>query len=90
MRKIEVLIIVSILFVVALISGCTEVQTWGNGDLPDEWCGYFGDNNMARLNYVQTNSINTQGQLIAELAESVRKLEDPNDLRRLDNAVQKR
>ena len=68
------------------IAGCqpqAEVipdKVWGQGDLPDDWQEFFGNENMARLNFVQTQSINNQGKAIAELAERVRKLEaDPNE-----------
>lgn len=68
------------------IVGCQEVQrapqtkVWGQGDLPADWQGFFGADNSARLDYVQTQTINRMGQAISQLAERVRKLEaDPND-----------
>lgn len=74
--------IISILLVF-LVGGCQEAQqskVWGQGNLPDKWKGFFGDSNAARLDFVQTNAINKQGQAIAELAERVRKMEaDPNE-----------
>ncbi len=65
-----------------LLGGCNERQrkVWGQGDLPAEWQGFFGDGNVSRLDFVQTNAVNRQGQALAELAERVRKLEaDPNE-----------
>ena len=52
---------------------------WGKGDPPANWQKYFGNDNMARLNYIQTQTANKQGQTIAELVERVRKLEEPID-----------
>lgn len=56
---------------------------WGKGDAPTEWQDYFGDDNMARLNYIQTQQINKQGQSLAELKERVRKLEDATQSRKI-------
>ena len=58
---------------------------WGAPDQspPADWQRFFGNSNLARLNFVQTDKINLQGQALAELTERVRKLEapiDPNDL----------
>ena len=79
MRKLLFLVVLMI-----ILSGCqVEVipdKVWGQGDLPEDWQEFFGNENMARLNFVQTQSINNQGKAIAELAERVRKLEaDPNE-----------
>ncbi|KKN74411.1 hypothetical protein LCGC14_0390310 [marine sediment metagenome] len=69
-----------------LLFGCQTQQTpqvrkvWGQGDLPADWQGFFGEGNVARLDFIQTQTINRQGQAIAVLAERLRKLEaDPND-----------
>lgn len=51
---------------------------WGQGETPAEWQSWFGNDNMARLNYAQTDRINAQGQALAEVVERVRKLEEAN------------
>lgn len=87
--KLELCIVLALLLIVSLCAaGCNEAQqspkVWGQGEPTTEWQGFFGTDNMARLNFVQTNRINRMGQAIAELAERVRKLEaatnnvDPN------------
>ena len=81
MRKLLFLVVLMI-----ILTGCQSVEVipdvWGQGEPPGDWQEFFGNENMARLNWVQTQSINNQGQAIAELAERVRKLEgqvDPDD-----------
>ena len=67
------------LIVLVLSPGCHESQqTWGRGDPPAGWRGYFGNDNNARLNFVQTQTIDRQARAIAELAERVRRLEMEN------------
>ena len=59
-----------------LLTGCQPEQQWGTGEPPAEYTGFFGNDNMARLNFVQTNKINAIGQqlqaLIATNAEQHR------------------
>lgn len=89
MRK---LMITLMLICVSLVLGCQENQqerpVWGQGDPPDTWQEQFGNENMARLNFVQTDRINKLGQAMAEssikimeLTERVKLLEvaDSND-----------
>lgn len=38
------------------LSGCQE--QWGQGDPPTEWQATFGNDNLARLNFVQTKGFN--------------------------------
>lgn len=69
---------------ILLLCGCDKKpsKVWGEGELPVDWMFYFGDDNTARLDYVQTQRINKQGQALAELREMVRKLgerKDPNE-----------
>jgi len=81
-----------ILIVMFLVCGCQEqIQTvgeqpkvWGKGDPPADWQGYFGNDNMARLNYMQNQTIYRIGQAAAELAGRVRKLEEPLDVNDID------
>lgn len=78
--------IIVVALLTQVLAGCQEVrrapqtEVWGQGDLPADWQGYFGEDNVARLDYVQTQTINRMGQALSQLAERVRKLEaDPND-----------
>lgn len=74
--------------VAVLLTGCKQKRVWGQGDPPDNWQEFFGNNNVARLDYMQTQAINRQGQALAELVERVRKLEEPVDVNDLDVEVQ--
>ncbi len=88
MKKIELcIVVVFVITMVAilLLAGCQDEQktpptkVYGKGDPSAEWRSYFGNGNMARLNFVQTQTVNGLGQAVAVLAERVRKLEDPNN-----------
>lgn len=83
MRRLCLVLIGITGFMLLVLGGCNEAQisrkVWGQGDLPDDWQGFFGEDNVSRLDFVQTQTINRMGQAIAELAERVRTLEDPND-----------
>ncbi len=78
MKKTEIIILCIALLALSFIFGCQEQQkkVWGKGNPPAEWQEHFGNDNKARLDYIQTNRINSQGQAMAELTERVRKLED--------------
>lgn len=54
---------------------------WGQGEITAEWQSFFGNDNMSRLNFAQTQKFNQLGQTVAELAHRVRKLEDPNEVK---------
>jgi hypothetical protein len=62
--------------VILLLMGCTESEqpVYGNGEPPAEYQDYFGNDNGARLDFVQN-------QAISELALRVQVLEgvDPNE-----------
>ncbi len=55
---------------------------FGKGDLPAEFTDFFGIDNNARLNFVQTQAINKHGEIIREIAKRLLILEgaDPNDV----------
>ena len=54
-------LLTSLLMVVVILCGCQEEQaTWGQGDPPADWQRMFGNDNIARLDFVQTNTINQQ------------------------------
>lgn len=54
-------------------------EIWGQGEPTAEHQKFFGNGNLSRLCFVQTQTINRQGQALAELALRVRNLEDPNE-----------
>lgn len=65
--------VIIILFLFALFSfGCQESQkqpeskVWGKGDPDPNHIKYFGNGNLSRLCYVQTQTINKQAKLITE------------------------
>lgn len=76
----EILIVSMVLFALACLAcSCQQKQRWGQGDPPQNWMDYFGNDNKSRVDYVQTKTVNKIGQTVAELAERVRKLEEPPD-----------
>jgi hypothetical protein len=75
------LISIVIIIVMVIICGCQEEHTapakiYGQGDLPQGWIDYFGDDNNARLNLIQTNRINNLGKAVAGLQIKVKRLEE--------------
>jgi hypothetical protein len=67
------------LFMVALMAGCQSSQkqpVWGKGDPPADWQANFGNGNLARIVFVQTQTINNQGAAIKDLKARVEKLEE--------------
>ena len=56
-----------ILAAVLLLAGCVEQekpQQWGQGNPPDRWQQTFGNDNIARLNYVQSEMLNNHQRVI--------------------------
>ena len=49
---------------------------WGQGNPPDNWQFFFGNENIARLNFVQTQMLNKQEKDMVLLIERVRVLEN--------------
>lgn len=52
-----------------VVGGCNEAQQvpqqrWGQGELPEDWQNTFGNDNLARLNFAQTQRINQHQALI--------------------------
>lgn len=65
-------IVVAILAFVILLAGCQKSQ-WGRGDPPAKWRKTFGNDNMARLNYVQTQRVDEHRAIISGVT-----IKDPN------------
>ena len=63
------------------ITDPNEPPVWGKGDLPAEYTANFGDDNGARLDYVQNQVLDKHNKVIAEIAKRVIALEggDPNE-----------
>ncbi|KKL66275.1 hypothetical protein LCGC14_2146590 [marine sediment metagenome] len=55
-----------------------NIPVWGQGNPPDNWQSFFGNENIARLNFVQTQMLNKQEKDMVLLIERVRVLEDAN------------
>ncbi len=86
-----------LIVLLALLTGCEESNQrtlWGQGELPTDWQETFGADNGARLDFVQTQKINTQVQAMQELLKRVQalELENPAELaervRKLEDATQ--
>ncbi|KKN73458.1 hypothetical protein LCGC14_0400330 [marine sediment metagenome] len=83
MRTIEMCVIAIMLVALSLaVCGCQEAQTlqerWGRGEPSAVFQSFFGNDNNARLNFVQMQLINKQIQDVNELAGRVRALEFEN------------
>ena len=91
MRKMCMILVV---VMIVLLAGCQEAQkqesqqpaVWGQGELPGDWQGFFGNGNNARLNFVQSQVINNNMKAITEMNGRIAKLEetttriyDPNE-----------
>ena len=50
-----------LMLVLVVLSGCTESQKYGTGDPPDEYIEIFGNDNTARLNFMQGKAIDKLG-----------------------------
>ena len=70
------------LIILIIISGCVEADVaiaepklpvWGQGELPAEWQEYFGNDNVARLNFMQTRALDRMQAIIYGIDVS-----DPN------------
>ena len=76
MRKIELCLVIAILLGLSLLAaGCEKQPKWGQGDPPVEYQVTFGNNNLARLVFLQTERINKQNEVLVNLAERMVELE---------------
>lgn len=60
--------------VMLFVVGCSAPR-WGDGDVSVEWDVYFGNDNLSRLNFLQTQVINDLGVRVDALEARF----DPND-----------
>ncbi len=69
-------ILITLMITAILITGCEESQkkVWGQGDPSAEYQGFFGNDNNARLNFIQSQAIDSLLKRVAKL-EAV----DPNE-----------
>ncbi len=80
----KTVLMVILLFMVAMIGGCVEEQkahpVWGKGELPDNHQQFFGNDNTARLDYVQNRVLDKHAAILKIIAIRVLALEavDPN------------
>ena len=70
----KTVLLASLLMLVVILSGCQEQQVvWGVGDPPIEWQASFGNDNLARLNYVQSGILDRVQPIVYGL-----NIQDPN------------
>ena len=63
-----------------LLCGCEEAQQqWGQGDPPLGWQKDFGNSNIARLDFVQTQMLNKHANELVQLVDRIKKLEEAQD-----------
>ena len=76
---IGIIIILSIMQAISIRKAKPPV--WGKGDLPDAFQKNFGNDNGARLDFVQNQVLDKHAKVIAEIAKRVLALEavDPNE-----------
>ena len=64
------MILAAMITVSVLCGGCQrERKVWGQGEPPAEYTDFFGNDNMARLNFVQTERFNALNQNLVEFAK---------------------
>lgn len=61
-----------VIAVMLALCGCQE--QWGQGDPDPLWQGYFGNSNLSRLNFKQTDTINGHAEVINSQAAVLKKL----------------
>lgn len=58
-------LITVVILALVFMAGCQEEQgKWGKGDPPDGWQVSFGNDNIARLNFLQSQLIDSQQKLL--------------------------
>ena len=79
-----VIAVILVCLFMAFVSGCEESQqsmkVWGKGELPVDHQEFFGNDNTARLDYVQNRVLDKHGAILKIIAIRVLALEavDPN------------
>lgn len=77
--------LITIVLIFAVFSGCNEAQqqtspsVWGQGTLPADWQGFFGNSNNSRLNFVQSQMLNKHANELVQLVDRIEKLEEAQD-----------
>ncbi len=61
MKKERILVMALLIAIAFMVCGCQEEQkVWGRGNPPAEWQEYFGNDNTARLDFIQTEAVKRQ------------------------------
>ena len=76
------LFMIVVIVSMVMIVGCEEPKLWGKGDPPQDWQDVFGNDNLARLNFKQTETINKQQAVIHGLDGK-----DPNGVKSHQNGL---
>lgn len=61
-----------------------QPKVWGEGDLPDDWQGFFGNDNISRITFAQTQAINALSQALPGIIMRISKLEEKFDFDVID------
>ena len=87
MRKFkEIMLMVTVLIAMAfVVGGCQEAEkpqpkVWGQGDLPTAFEDFFGNSNLSRLNYKQTEAINEISKRLLALEQNAFVIAEPNEV----------
>ncbi len=60
----KAIILILMLIVMVIVTGCTDSKQWGRGELSAEWQSLFGNSNLSRLGFVQTQAIDRHEALL--------------------------
>ena len=81
-RMKTILWVIMVMAICVLVPGCADEQrsdpkVFGQGNPPAEYVAMFGNDNGARLDHMQNQTINRLGNALANLSERVKLLEVP-------------
>ena len=82
MSRMKTMLWVVMVIAICFVTGCADEQrsdpkVWGQGNPPAEWQKNFGNDNLSRFNFIQTQNMNKIGNALADLSERVKVLESP-------------
>jgi len=83
-KTLEVLVVILMLtwvICVSLVFVCQKVRKppqWGNGDPPAQWQEQFGNDNGARLDFIQSRLIENQGKALTKVVAEIESLKKLN------------